>query len=245
MNILKHIKEGVRCTKYLHSQIRSLLLTSFPRSYSVAATTEGSRNELTDEFILRYIEKDGQGKIAVLGMNRPKAKNSFSKNLIERFEESVHSVRFDKDVRAVIIRSMVPGIFCAGADLKERLTMKPSEVGPFVARMRGFVSALENLPMPIIVALDGAALGGGLELALACDLRVASDSAKMGLVETRLAIIPGISLFAQIDVSVRDRLDNFFYVKLMLYFRGRWYSKTSSSCWSFHCERAYIYGTCN
>ncbi|CAL8110829.1 unnamed protein product [Orchesella dallaii] len=160
------------------------------RSYSVAASTSTEQSS-SDEFILKYIEKEGQGKIAVLGMNRPRAKNAFSKNLIAKFEESIHTVRFDKDVRAVIIRSLVPGIFCAGADLKERLTMKASEVGPFVARLRAFVSAMETMPMPIIAALDGAALGGGLEMALACDLRVASDSAKMGLVETRLAIIPG------------------------------------------------------
>lgn len=165
------------------------------RFYSVATSDSVNRNDsqTTDEFVVQYIEKEGQGKIAVLGMNRPKAKNAFSKSLIARLEESVYSVRYDKDVRAVIIRSMVPGIFCAGADLKERLTMKASDVGPFVARLRGFVSSLETLPMPIIVALDGAALGGGLELALACDLRVASNSAKMGLVETRLAIIPGAS----------------------------------------------------
>ncbi|CAG7815400.1 unnamed protein product [Allacma fusca] len=69
--------------------------------------------------------------------------------------------------------------------------MKPSEVGPFVAKARGLVTELENLPQPVIAALDGAALGGGLEMALACDIRVASSTAKMGLVETRLAIIPG------------------------------------------------------
>lgn len=181
-----------RCVPHIYKcQGQTLQIRSWPivcRKYSVAST-EGQ--SISDDFILNFLEKEGQGKIAVMGLNRPKAKNAFSKNLIGRLEESVHSVRFDKDVRAVIIRSMVPGIFCAGADLKERLTMKPSEVGPFVARLRALVSGLETLPMPVIAAMDGAALGGGLEMALACDLRVASDSAKMGLVETRLAIIPG------------------------------------------------------
>jgi len=69
--------------------------------------------------------------------------------------------------------------------------MPPEEVGPFVARLRGLVSSISDMPMPVIAAIDGAALGGGLEMALACDLRVASSEAKMGLVETRLAIIPG------------------------------------------------------
>ena len=91
----------------------------------------------------------------------------------------------------VVIRSTTPGIFCAGADLKERATMPPQSVGPFVAKARRLIYDLENLPMPVIAAIDGHALGGGLEMALACDMRVAANSAKMGLVETRLAIIPG------------------------------------------------------
>ncbi|XP_048383041.1 methylglutaconyl-CoA hydratase, mitochondrial isoform X5 [Stegostoma tigrinum] len=78
-----------------------------------------------------------------------------------------------------------------GADLKERAKMRPSEVGPFVSKARSLINELGNLPMPTIAVLDGAALGGGLEMALACDIRVAATSAKMGLVETKLAIIPG------------------------------------------------------
>lgn len=69
--------------------------------------------------------------------------------------------------------------------------MPEEEVEPFVERLRNASCVLEGLPMPTIAAIDGAALGGGLEMALACDLRVASPAAKMGLVETRLAIIPG------------------------------------------------------
>ncbi|KAE8633367.1 hypothetical protein XENTR_v10001862 [Xenopus tropicalis] len=78
-----------------------------------------------------------------------------------------------------------------GADLKERAKMHPSEVGPFVTKARALMNEFANLPMPTIAALDGAALGGGLEMAMACDIIVAASSAKMGLVETKLAIIPG------------------------------------------------------
>ncbi|XP_057576889.1 methylglutaconyl-CoA hydratase, mitochondrial isoform X5 [Hippopotamus amphibius kiboko] len=78
-----------------------------------------------------------------------------------------------------------------GADLKERVKMNSSEVGPFVSKIRAVINEIANLPMPTIAAIDGLALGGGLELALACDIRVAASSAKMGLVETKLAIIPG------------------------------------------------------
>merc|ERR1719430_2653345 len=101
------------------------------------------------------------------------------------------AVKFDKTARVLVLRSHARGAFCAGADLKERAQMKPDEVGPFVARGREIIGAWEKLPMPVIAALDGVALGGGLEMALACDLRVASSDARMGLTETRLAIIPG------------------------------------------------------
>ncbi|XP_054842067.1 methylglutaconyl-CoA hydratase, mitochondrial isoform X2 [Eublepharis macularius] len=78
-----------------------------------------------------------------------------------------------------------------GADLKERAKMHSSEVSSFVSKARATINDLANLPVPTIAAIDGIALGGGLELALACDIRVAVTSAKMGLVETKLAIIPG------------------------------------------------------
>ncbi|XP_036750536.2 methylglutaconyl-CoA hydratase, mitochondrial isoform X3 [Manis pentadactyla] len=78
-----------------------------------------------------------------------------------------------------------------GADLKERVKMNSSEVGAFVSKLRSVINEIANLPVPTIAAIDGLALGGGLELALACDIRVAASSAKMGLVETKLAIIPG------------------------------------------------------
>lgn len=105
--------------------------------------------------------------------------------------EGLNAVKFDKNVRCLIIRSEHPGIFCAGADLKERAQMPVEEVGPFVAGLRATLIDFMNLPMPTIAALDGVALGGGLELALSCDIRIAADSAKMGLTETKLAIIPG------------------------------------------------------
>lgn len=142
------------------------------------------------DLLFDYLDGDNSGVI-VLGLNRPEAKNSFSKNLILQLCDAVEAVKFDTNARVIILRSTTPGIFCAGADLKERQTMPPEAVGPAVAKARRFIYDLENLPMPVICAIDGHALGGGLEMALACDLRVASDSAKMGLVETRLAIIPG------------------------------------------------------
>lgn len=129
--------------------------------------------------------------VVVVGLNRPAAKNSFSRSLVNRLSEIVQDLKHDKDVRVVVLRSLVPGIFCAGADLKERSKMAQSEVGVFVSNLRSLLISIEQLPMPVISALDGAALGGGLEMALACDIRTAAEDTKLGLVETKLAIIPG------------------------------------------------------
>uniref|UniRef100_A0A8B9Y1M4 AU RNA binding methylglutaconyl-CoA hydratase n=1 Tax=Bos mutus grunniens TaxID=30521 RepID=A0A8B9Y1M4_BOSMU len=151
--------------------------------YSAEVKTE-------DELRVRYLEEENRG-IVVLGINRAYAKNSLSKNLIKLLSKAVDALKSDKKVRTIIVRSEVPGIFCAGADLKERAKMSSSEVGPFVSKIRAMINEIANLPVPTIAAIDGLALGGGLELALACDIRVAASSAKMGLVETKLAIIPG------------------------------------------------------
>lgn len=153
------------------------------RGYSSEVKTE-------DELRVRHLEEENRG-IVVLGINRAYGKNSLSKNLLKMLSKAVDALKSDKKVRTIIIRSEVPGIFCAGADLKERAKMHSSEVGPFVSKIRAVINDIANLPVPTIAAIDGLALGGGLELALACDIRVAASSAKMGLVETKLAIIPG------------------------------------------------------
>ncbi|CRK95748.1 CLUMA_CG009205, isoform A [Clunio marinus] len=146
--------------------------------------------EKPDELKLSYLTGDRQG-IAVIELNRENGKNSLNKSLVSKFNNSVDVLGHDKNVRVVIIRSLVKGIFCAGADLKERQTLSPLEVRRFVNSLRQLIVNIENLPMPVIAAIDGAALGGGLELALSCDLRTAASQVKLGLVETRLAIMPG------------------------------------------------------
>ena len=87
-------------------------------------------------------------------------------------EAAIGNLRTNSDARVVILRSNVPGVFSAGADLKERKTMKEEDVGPFVAQARQVVTDISELPVPVIAAIDGVALGGGLEIALACDMRI-------------------------------------------------------------------------
>uniref|UniRef100_A0A914ENK0 Enoyl-CoA hydratase n=1 Tax=Acrobeloides nanus TaxID=290746 RepID=A0A914ENK0_9BILA len=111
--------------------------------------------------------------------------------MVDLYRKAIDELKFDKHVRAVIIKSDVPGAFCSGADLKERREMPVEEVPKFVYGLRQLTNDIASLPFPVIAAIEGFALGGGLELALACDIRVANKDAKMGLTETKLAIIPG------------------------------------------------------
>jgi hypothetical protein len=128
--------------------------------HTTAAIKNTSANDSAEkqDLIVDYLDGDRSG-IVVFGLNRPQAKNSFSKNLVGQLIEAVEAVRFDKGARVVVIKSTTPGIFCAGADLKERVKMPASSVGPFIAKARRLLSDLENLPMPVIAAIDGHALG--------------------------------------------------------------------------------------
>jgi enoyl-CoA hydratase/carnithine racemase len=103
----------------------------------------------------------------------------------------VEAVHFDPEVRVLIITGAGPKAFCAGADLKERATMSEAQVREFIFTIRNLFTFIEYLNKPVIAAVNGVALGGGTELALACDIRLAAANASLGLTETRLAIIPG------------------------------------------------------
>ncbi|XP_024075454.1 enoyl-CoA hydratase domain-containing protein 2, mitochondrial-like isoform X2 [Terrapene carolina triunguis] len=124
-------------------------------------------------------------------MNRAHARNSLGRVLVNELFRVLESLRCDERIRVVVFKSEVKGVFCAGADLKERAQMNDTEVGHFVHRLRSLMDEIAALPMPTIAAIEGYALGGGLELALACDLRIAASSAKMGLIETTRGLLPG------------------------------------------------------
>lgn len=130
-------------------------------------------------------------RIATFTLNRPEIMNSFNFAMLRALREAVDEVRFNPEVRVVIITGAGEKAFCAGADLKERITLSPPEVKRFIHGIRNLMTDIESLNKPMIAAINGVALGGGTELALACDMRIASNTAFMGLTETRLAIIPG------------------------------------------------------
>ncbi|XP_036877706.2 enoyl-CoA hydratase domain-containing protein 2, mitochondrial isoform X9 [Manis javanica] len=142
------------------------------------------------EIQVRALAAADQGITEIL-MNRPSACNALGNVLVSQLLEALAQLREDQQVRVLLFRSGVKGVFCAGADLKEREQMSEAEVGVFIHRLRGLMNEIAAFPAPTIAAMDGFALGGGLELALACDLRVAASSAVMGLIETTRGLLPG------------------------------------------------------
>ena len=134
--------------------------------------------------------EEGDG-VVTLTLNRPEVMNSFNFALLYALKEQIDILRLKPDVRVIIITGSGQKAFCAGADLKERATFNEIQVKEFIYTIRNLFTSIEFLNKPVIAAVNGVALGGGTELALACDIRVASMNASMGLTETRFAIIPG------------------------------------------------------
>ncbi len=141
-----------------------------------------------NDTILLTEQQDG---VTVITLNRPEVMNSFNFALLHALSAKIADIRFDPDVRVIIIIGSGDRAFCSGADLKERATLSPIQVKEYIFTIRNLFTAIEQLNKPVIAAVNGVALGGGTELALASDIRIASETASMGLTETRLAIIPG------------------------------------------------------
>lgn len=173
------------------NKFKHLFQHKFVKCFSTAVVSSKQPNlNHLDELEINVLDGPDTG-IIVYGFNRPSARNALNKSVVSSFFAALEELYCDKNARVLILRSLVPGVFCAGADLKERRKLSQNEVGSVVAKLRALTTTIENVPIPVIAAIDGAALGGGLELALACDIRTASSNAKLGLVETKLAIIPG------------------------------------------------------
>jgi len=131
-----------------------------------------------------------QGPVAVVTLNRPERMNALGRELVAALQATFHALAHDSAV-SVIVLTGTGKAFCAGADLREREGMTPDEARNFIRSLNDTFNAVEDTPQPVIAAINGFALGGGLELALACDIRLAAHSAQLGLTETRLGIIPG------------------------------------------------------
>ncbi|MHC5202004.1 enoyl-CoA hydratase/isomerase family protein [Myroides sp. LJL119] len=131
-------------------------------------------------------------QIATITINRPTKLNALNKATIEELHEAFKALEIDKDVKVVIITGSGEKSFVAGADIKEFSSFNVSEGSQLAAKGQELLfDYVQNFPKPVIAAINGFALGGGLELAMACHFRIASLNAKMGLPEVTLGLIPG------------------------------------------------------
>ncbi|MDR0356757.1 MAG: enoyl-CoA hydratase/isomerase family protein, partial [Clostridiales Family XIII bacterium] len=141
---------------------------------------------MTNELVKLSIE----GHTAIVTIDRPPV-NPLSAPVMDGLRDVFTQLADDKDVWAVILTGGGEKAFVAGADIKEFPEWTPDIAEDFTEKGQRIFAKIENHPTPVIAAINGFALGGGLELALACDIRLASDNAKMGLPEVSLGIIPG------------------------------------------------------
>ena len=146
--------------------------------------------DVPDQPELVSVERE-EGGLVWLTIQRPEVMNCLSFPTLKRLRSLCAELAQDGSARVVLIRGAGDKAFCAGADLKERRSMPIDRVPHFVRNIRATMDDFEALPMPTIAVVNGVAFGGGTELLLSCDLRVASSAAQFGLTEVTLAIIPG------------------------------------------------------
>lgn len=132
-----------------------------------------------------------EGGILVATLNRPEKMNAINKDFLDGLKSLLDVLETDKSIRVVILTASGEKAFCVGADLKERQGMNEKDILTRMDFVRLLYPRIEKLGIPFICAINGMALGGGLELALTCDLRVAAENATLGFPEVDLAIIPG------------------------------------------------------
>jgi enoyl-CoA hydratase len=139
---------------------------------------------------LESLRLDLDGTIAVLTLSRPERRNALTEDVADELVRATERIDRAPEVRAVVITGQGPA-FAAGADLRQVAASTPAENLAYNSRLVRALDAIERLRVPTVAAINGPALGGGLELALVCTLRVAASSAVLGLPEVRLGILPG------------------------------------------------------
>ena len=131
------------------------------------------------------------GEIALLTLNRPKALNALNRQVVENLARVLRDIRHDHAVRALIVTGAGDRAFVAGADIAAMSEMSAIDGLEFSRLGHRVMQTIEDHPIPVIAAVNGFALGGGLELAMACDLIISSEKARFGQPEINLALIPG------------------------------------------------------
>jgi len=139
----------------------------------------------------QYVIYEKSERIATITLNRPEALNAFNKDVVEEILKALEDAKNDEKIRVVILTGAGEKAFSAGADIKTMKGFDALKARELSLMGEKLCSAIENFEKPVIAAINGYALGGGLEVAMACDLRIASDKAKMGQTEINIGLIPG------------------------------------------------------
>ena len=129
--------------------------------------------------------------IATITLNRPEVLNAFSKEVEDEVLQALEDIKNDENIRVVILTGAGEKAFSTGADIKAMKGINALKARELSLRGEKICTALENLEKPVIAAINGYALGGGLEVAMACDIRIASENARMGQTEINIGLIPG------------------------------------------------------
>jgi 3-hydroxypropionyl-coenzyme A dehydratase len=140
---------------------------------------------------MKYIQLEPQGDIAILRINRPEALNAMNLDVISELSKMIDIVAADESIKALVITGAGERSFCAGADISYMVNIDPMQAEKYAASAQDVINKIDRLEKPVIAAVNGFALGGGCELAMACDIRIASSNAKIGQPEVTIGIPPG------------------------------------------------------
>lgn len=140
---------------------------------------------------MKYIQLEPQGEIALIRINRPEALNAMNIDVISELSRTIDIVGADENIKVVIITGAGEKSFCAGADISYMVNIDPITAEKYASSAQSVLNKIERIDKPVIGAVNGYALGGGCELAMVCDIRIASSNAKLGQPEVTIGIPPG------------------------------------------------------
>jgi len=140
---------------------------------------------------MKYIQLESQGEVAILRINRPEALNAMNIDVVSELSQTVDKIGADESIKVIIITGTGEKAFCAGADISYMVDIDPITAEKYASSAQSVLNKIERIEKPVIGAINGYALGGGCELAMVCDIRIASSNARLGQPEVTIGIPPG------------------------------------------------------